>query len=193
MFAVEGATEVVARGLGEFSQVVEPFGMGIVAGALLEAFFGLDNAVAIEVGTEVSMAVDIADGEFVDQQGDQGANGELLHGSAGVGRFSLVIESADIADPDAVGVVSFAVGTDVVEGATCEDTAFLVDDEMVADVKEVSLLDVPVADVVYGYISVLTGSTAVDNNSIHRTSDWAGLEYRFIWSHKCLFTGSILG
>ncbi len=61
--------------------------------------------------------------------------------AGGIGGLALRIESADIADAHARGVVTFGVCPHLVERTSTVDGAFLVDDIVVANVTEVAIME----------------------------------------------------
>ena len=103
----------------------------------LKIFFGeplLDvEAGAGTVGVFV-MAVDGGDGVLFHQVADELEEGEALGFGAGVGGMSVGIEAADISDANALGVVTWAMGTDLFDGTASVDAAVRIDDIMIADV-----------------------------------------------------------
>lgn len=80
------------------------------------------------------MAVDGGDGVLFHQVLHQLEEGETLWLGTGVGGVAVGIEAADIGDADAVGVVTWAMGTDLFDGTASVDAAIGVDDIMIADV-----------------------------------------------------------
>ena len=80
------------------------------------------------------VAVDGGDGVLFHQVMHQLEEGETLGFGAGVGGMSVGIEAADISDANALGVVTWAMGTDLFDGTASVDAAIGVDDVMIADV-----------------------------------------------------------
>ncbi len=76
---------------------------------------------------ELVVAVDGGDGVFFHQVSDELEKGEALGFGAGVGGVAV-----GISDANALGVVTWAMGTDLFDGATREDAAVRVDDIMIA-------------------------------------------------------------
>lgn len=70
---------------------------------------------AVSVGKLV-VAVDGDDGVLFHQVLHQLEQGEALERGAGIGGVAVGIETADIGDADAVGVVTWAMGTDLLDG-----------------------------------------------------------------------------
>ena len=64
------------------------------------------------------VAVDGGDGVLFHQVADKLKEGEALRLGAGVGGVAVGIQSADIGDADALGVVAGAMGTDLLDGTT---------------------------------------------------------------------------
>jgi len=81
------------------------FGLGVEAGAGL-----------VDTG-EVAVAEDAGRGVVGTKGTEQGREGGLLEGRAGVGRATVGVETALVADAEAVGVVALGVGTGDILGA----------------------------------------------------------------------------
>lgn len=80
------------------------------------------------------VAVDGGDGMLFHEVADDLEEHKTLCICTGVGGVAVGIEAADIGDADALGVVTWAMGTDLFDGATREDAAVGVDDIVIADV-----------------------------------------------------------
>lgn len=93
------------------------------------------------------MAVDGGCGMVVTQSPEQGRQGKPLRRSAGVGRPSRPVESADIAYPDRPAVVVQTMGSGEVYVTSPLDSSVKPYDEMIADVVEPPF-KVPPPDVV---------------------------------------------
>ena len=89
--------------------------------------------------------------------------GETLERGAGVGRATVGIETADIGDADALGVMAGAVGADFLDGTAGVDAAVGVDDIVVADVAPAEALMVA-ADALDGAVGIGTGGGAMEND-----------------------------
>ncbi len=83
---------------------------------------------------ELVVAVDRGYRVFFHKIADELEEGEALGFGAGVGGMSVGIEAADISDANALGVVTWAMGTDLFDGTASVDAAIGVDDIMIADV-----------------------------------------------------------
>ncbi len=83
---------------------------------------------------ELVVSVDGGDRVLFPQVSDELEEGEALGFGAGVGGVTVSIKTADIGDADAVGVVTWAMGTDLFDGTASVDAAIGVDDIMIADV-----------------------------------------------------------
>ena len=83
---------------------------------------------------ELVVAVDRGYRVFFHKIADELEEGEALERGAGVSRATVGIKAADISDADAVGVVAWAMGTDLFDGTASVDAAIGVDDIMIADV-----------------------------------------------------------
>lgn len=64
------------------------------------------------------MAVDGDDGVLFHQVLHQLEQGEALERGAGIGGVAVGIETADISDADALGVVAGAMGADLLDGTS---------------------------------------------------------------------------
>ena len=88
--------------------------------------------------------------------------GETLGFGAGIGGVAVDIEAADISDTNALGVVTWAMGTDLFDWATREDAAVGVDDIMIADVTPAEGT-VVAADALHGTDGIGARGGAVDD------------------------------
>ena len=122
---------------------------------------------------ELVVAVDRGYRVFFHKIADELEEGEALGFGAGVGGVAVGIEAADIGDADALGVVAWAMGTDLFDGATREDAAVGVDDIVIADVVPSEAL-VVVADALHGAVGIGAGSGAVDD-------DFGDCSHFFFW------------
>ena len=121
----------------------------------------------VEAGTGavgvLVVSVDGGDGVLFHQVLDELKEGEALGFSSGVGRVAVGIEAADIGDADALGVVTGAVGADLLNGTANVDAAVWVDDIMIADVVPAEAFMVA-TDALHGAFSIGTGGGAVDDD-----------------------------
>ena len=108
------------------------------------------------------MAVDRGDRVFFHKIADELEEGEALGFGAGVGGMSVGIEAADISDANALGVVTWAMGTDLFDGTASVDAAVRVHDIMIAYVVPSEAL-VVAADALHGAVGIGAGSGAVDD------------------------------
>ena len=88
--------------------------------------------------------------------------------------MAVGIETADIGDADAVGVVAWAMGTDLFDGTTGVGAAVGVDDIVIADVVPAEALMV-VTDALHGAVGIGTSGGAVDD-------DFGDLSHGFLWA-----------
>lgn len=109
------------------------------------------------------MAVDGGNGVLFHQVADELEEGEALGFGAGVGGMSVGIEAADIGDANALGVVTWAMGTDLFDGTTREDAAVGVNDIMIADVVPAEALVVSSYGF-HGAVGIGTGGGAMDDD-----------------------------
>ena len=122
---------------------------------------------------ELVVAVDRGYRVFFHKIADELEEGEALGFGAGVGGMSVGIEAADISDANALGVVTWAMGTDLFDGTASVDAAIGVDDIMIADVVPAEAL-VVVTDALHGAVGIGAGSGAMDDDF----GDWA---HFFFW------------
>ena len=112
---------------------------------------------------ELVVAVDGGDGVLFHQVMHQLEEGEALGFGAGVGGVAVGIKATDISDANALGVVTWAMGTGLFDGATREDAAVGVDDIVIADVVPAEALMVA-ADALHGTVGIGTGSGAMEDD-----------------------------
>jgi len=112
---------------------------------------------------ELVVAVDRGYRVFFHKIADELEEGEALGFGAGVGGMSVGIEAADISDANALGVVTWAMGTDLFDGTASVDAAIGVDDIMIADVVPAEAL-VVVTDALHGAVGIGAGSGAMDDD-----------------------------
>lgn len=101
---------------------------------MLEPFLGGDASVAVGVGREVAMSEDEGIGEASVQFLQQLSHAVSLCRGARVGRESLVVQSALIADAYRVAIVSATVGACLVQRPTVVHRAVARDVVMITDV-----------------------------------------------------------
>ena len=122
---------------------------------------------------ELVVAVDRGNRVFFHKIADELEEGEALGFGAGVGGTAVGIEAADISDADALGVVTWAMGTDLFDGATRADAAIMIDDIMIADVVPAETLMVA-ADALDGAVGIGSGGGAMDD-------DFGDCSHFFFW------------
>ena len=120
------------------------------------------------------VAVDGGDGVFFHQVLHQLEKGETLWLGTGVGGVSVGIEAADIGDANALGVVTWAMGTDRFDGTAGVDAAIGIDDIMIADVVPAETLMVA-ADALHGAVGIGAGGGAVDDDFGNCSQFFVGL------------------
>ena len=142
----------------------------------LKIVFG-EPLLDVETGTgsvgELVVSVDGGDGVLFHQVTDELEEGEALGFGAGVGGMSVGIEAADIGDANALGVVTWAMGTDLFDGTASVDAAVRVHDIMIAYVVPAEALMV-VTDALHGTVGIGTGSGAMDD-------DFGDCSHFFFW------------
>ena len=119
------------------------------------------------------MAVDRGDRVLFRQVADELKESETLGFGAGVGGVAVGIEAADIGDANALGVVTWAMGTDLFDGTASVDAAIGVDDIMIADVVPAEALMVS-ADALHGAVGIGAGGGAMDD-------DFGDCSHFFFW------------
>ena len=95
----------------------------------------------------------------------KGDEGTLLRFIKCVGRTAPTVETANVADADAVLIVSIGMGSHLVDGAAGMEGAVEVDDKMIANVLKTPL-EMPAAYLVDSVVAVFAGGCAVDNNIV---------------------------
>ena len=95
----------------------------------------------------------------------QGDEGTLLRLVEGVGGTAPTVETANVADADAVLIVPIGMGSHFVDRAAGMKGSIEVDDEMIAYVLE-SPFEMPTAYLVDGVVAVFAGGCAVDNDIV---------------------------
>ena len=100
---------------------------------------------------------------FFHQVSDELEEGETLGFGTGVGGVAVGIESTDIGDADAVGIVAFGVCAGLLDGSASVDAAVGVDDIMIANVVPAEALMVA-ADALHGAVGIGSGGGAVDDD-----------------------------
>ena len=123
----------------------------------------LDIEAGAGFGGVFVVAVDGGDVVLFHQVLHQLEQGEVLERGTGVGRASVGIKAADIGDANAVGVVAWAMGTDLFDGTAGVDAAIGIDDIMIADVVPAEALMI-LADALHGAGGIGSGGGAVDDD-----------------------------
>ena len=116
------------------------------------------------------MAIDLRIGEHQLQELDKAPQAIFLPRCPRVGRFAVSVQTAYVADADAVRIVVLAVATRVLQGLTDFYTSAQVDDVVVAAVRtarhgEVTLL-MPLCDVLQPEILTGLRGRAMDDDFI---------------------------
>ena len=99
-----------------FSIPLSEFLPYIKAGTLLGPLHGFHFPVSVQVGTEVAVTAEAAAGIIAQQQHYEHPQGVFLKIGAGIGRMSVRIESAFVADAQTVGVVAADMRTGLCHG-----------------------------------------------------------------------------
>ena len=112
------------------------------------------------------MAVDGGIRELTQQLSHQLLHRHALQQCTSVGGFAVLIQATFIADADGIGVVPLTVRTDLFNRSPCVDGTRLVNDEVIADGLEASLL-VPTGDSSYIRLLSRASSSAMDDNLVN--------------------------
>ena len=120
------------------------------------------------------MSVDGGIGEHAQQLSHQLLHRHALQQGASVGWVAVLIQSTFVADANGISVVPLTVRTDLLDGSPCVDGTRLVNDEVIADSLEASLL-VPTGDSSYIRLLSWASSSAMDDdlvNASHKSVDY---------------------
>lgn len=132
----------------------------------LKIVFG-EPLLDVETGTgsvgELVVAVDGGDGMLFHEVADDLEEHKTLCICTGVGGVAVGIEAADISDANALGVVTWAMGTDLFDGTARADAAIMIDDIMIADVVPAETLVVSSYGF-HGAVGIGTGGGAMDDD-----------------------------
>ena len=118
------------------------------------------------LGGIIVVAVKSGLGEYSLKSFYKGDEGTLLRLIKCVGRTAPTVETANVADADAVLIVPIGMGSHLFDGAAGMEGAVEVDDEMIAYVLE-SPFEMPAAYLFDGVVSVFAGGCAVDNDIVN--------------------------
>ena len=133
----------------------------------------LDIKAGAGFGGVLVVAVDGGDVVLLHQVLHQLEQSKTLERGAGVGRATVSIEAADIGNADALDVVAWAMGADLLDGATRMDAAVGIDDIVIANVVPTEAFMVA-ANALYGAVGIRTGGGAVDD-------DFGDCSHFFFW------------
>lgn len=137
----------------------------VEAGTLLYPFLRLDDAVAVQVGAEVTMPADGALGIQHKQLADEGAQRCTLLRRAGIGGSPVGLQAALVGNADAAGIEAPHMGADIIEGAHGEDDTFTGDVEVIAAAFETSLA-VDAVEAFRSKLAVAPGSGAMHYDKV---------------------------
>ncbi len=133
----------------------------------------LDIKTGAGFGGVFVVAVDGGDGVLFLEVFYQLEEGEALGFGAGVSGVAVGIESADIGDADALGVVAGTMSTDLFDRTAGVDAAVGIDDIVIADVVPAEAHMVA-ADALHGAVGIGAGGGAVDD-------DFGDCSHFFFW------------
>ena len=139
-------------------------GQSIEAGTLLDVLLRLDETIAVEVGTELTVTENQGPGITAVQVAEQPEQRGLLSGGTGIGRTTVGIETALVAHPDGVGVMVFAVGSYHSLVSPHVDAAITLHVVVVAYVFEATVVHVVVAALLRRVASVTPRGAAMNDD-----------------------------
>lgn len=140
----------------------------IEAGTLLYPLFGFYLAVAVQVGTEVAVTAEAAAGIIAQQQHYEHPQGVFLKIGAGIGRMSVRIESAFVADAQTVGVVAADMRTGLCHGTERLYIAVPADVIVITCAGEAPA-QVVCCQVMFGVATVTAGSGTVNDDEVDKS------------------------
>lgn len=114
----------------------------------------------VAVGTEVAMAADATARIVAQQELDKHAEGVFLKRSTGVGGFAMLVQSAFVADADAVGIIAADVCAGFLHGTKGFDVAIAADVIMVSGFTEAAT-DMIGGKIVFRIATIAAGSGTV--------------------------------
>ena len=123
----------------------------------------LDIKAGAGFGGVLVVAVDGGDVVLLHQVLHQLEQSKTLERGAGVGRATVSIEAADIGNADALDVVAWAMGADLLDGATRMDAAVGIDDIVIANVVPTEAFMVA-ANALHGAVGIGTGGGAMEDD-----------------------------
>ena len=153
---------VAVEGLGAKRSI---FRGGVEAGTLLAPLLRLNDAVTVQVGTEVAMAADGAFGVQNEQLPDEEAQRFALLRCTCIGGGPVGLQTAFVGNADAVGIEAPHMGADSIERAHREYGAFPGDVEVIAAGGETPL-PVEAVEAFRGKLAVAPGSGAVHYDKV---------------------------
>lgn len=127
--------------------------------------------------------VDGGMGEGAAQGGEQGEEGGALGRGARVGWMAVAVEAADIANTYGAAVVGAAVGAGAAERTPSLDASVEADNEVIADIGEMAVGNVPAADVGGGEVAALARGGAMDYDVVNLTAARFGGSKDFMLCH----------
>jgi hypothetical protein len=127
---------------------------------LLHPLFGLYLTVMVAVGTEVAVSAEPTAGIVAQQELDEHAEGVFLKRGTGVGGFAMLVQSAFVADADAVGIIAADVCAGFLHRTKGFDVAIAADVIMVSGFTE-SATDMIGGKIVFRIAAIAAGSGTV--------------------------------
>ena len=134
----------------------------------LYPFFGFYLAVAVQVGTKVAVTAEAAAGIIAQQQHDEHPQRVFLKIGAGIGRMSVRIESAFVADAQTVGVVAADMRTGLCHGTERLYIAVPADIIVITCAGE-SPAQVVCGQLMFGITTVATGSGTMNDDEVDKS------------------------
>ena len=129
------------------------------------------------------VAVDGGMGEGAAQGGEQGEEGGALGRGARVGWMAVAVEASDVANTYGAAVVGAAVGAGAAERTPGLDASVYADNEVITDIREMAVGNVPATDVGGGEVAPFAGSRAMDDNFVNLTAARFGGREDFLVCH----------
>ena len=135
---------------------------------LLEPFAGVETGTGLADAGEVAVTEDLGIGEVNAEAAEQFFHGDLLSFGTGVGRTTLGIESAFVADAQTVGVVAADMRTGLCHGTERLYIAVPADVIVITCAGEAPA-QVVCCQVMFGVATVTAGSGTVNDDEVDKS------------------------
>lgn len=134
----------------------------------------------IEAGTgrviELAVTIDLRIGIQLFEHSDQCTKNDLLLGRARVLGMAVFVQTSDVTDTDAVGIVAFAVRACLFDRSTYMYRSIQIHHKMVADADETALA-VPLVDVAHRHRPAFRRGGAVHDDLLNPAHRWPLSEF----------------